>query len=431
MQVDKKIITSVLNNLGLFDGLLYLEKQHHLQLNKELHLRYWYHNRENVDAYFYCEELFLFSLPASYSAGLNRLELEEGLIGEFARRSHDDIRLDNEHHNIGLAEENIIWHVCQDNGELSYVIRLASQELSLRQGEIRNQLSVYDARQWVIHYSFSSWEGDLNLISLLPRELLGEYDMDSDRAFQHQRLLVEFTQLINNYGLAKMYAMWKRMACMISPMPMQFFADNPLLRDYLYGGRDAEYFDTCKDIVLGVPVRFAGRGIDRAMLEWGARTLVERLVSPLSDRRFSIAIEYNVARMSPVSRSSSLVLGQSSLGWGCLGSQCPDPWRALCVVITTSSWEVHTLLAPDGRAAKFVREVLDTWLSPQGIESDMRMQYRGPVGKFCFVLGGGERPGFATLGHATFLCPLEQMDLPSKEECRACLDTDSLVDRFV
>jgi hypothetical protein len=89
------------------------------------------------------------------------------------------------------------------------------------------------------------------------------------------------------------------------------------------------------------------------------------------------------------------------------------------------------LFAPRGRVYRFVREVVATWLSPYDIEPALRLVYRGPVQKFGFVLGGGERPGFGTLGHSTFFCQPDEADLPTPEECQKCLDTDSLLQRFL
>ena len=414
MKIDKRQIVRILNELGILDGLLHLEKYYHLELNHNLFLRYWYKNLEHGESYFFCEEKLVCTAWVAHFPAWRTGPVSpewESALREAAELKKERIFLPTAAILVELGSG--VWQLRDRMGEVLYLVVCKGTELQL-----------YDAQKWVIRFSGSSWEKEFNLLSLLPLEITGESkecEQEGNRQFHQTQ--IEFLELLNNYAILKIYRLWKKVSQLTASIPADFFRQNPLLNKYEYRGKDADYLTICKDLIFGIPMLSVGRGLDQAGLEWGVHALLERLIFPLANRVFACRIEYNIPRYTAVEPTSSVTLGQARLGANCLGSMALDTWYALRIEVTTASPEVYVLFYPGGKADQFLREVLATWLTPQRLEAEVVFEYTGAVAKFPFVLGNR----FAVLGYTTFAC---RPDTDVLDDYERCFDLKPLLKRF-
>lgn len=415
MRITPRQISQLLNELGLLDGLLYLEKEYHLELNKDLFLRYWYKNLEYGEQYFTCEEKLLFAVATEECPDLQDGLLApgwEGFLREQAERHHQRILLPTPAYLCEIEKDK--WTMRDEEGNAFCLICKKGRECSF-----------YDTQKWVIYLSFSSWEKEFNLLSLLPVEITGESaECETEENRQSHQTQIDFLELLNNYAILKIYQLWRKVSQLTSPLPQDFFNTNALFRQYRYQGRHTDYFKVCQDLVLGIPVLCAGRGLDKACLEWGVHAILERMIYPLRNRMFSCTITYNIFRETPLDMASAFTLGNTILGANSLGAKAPDPWHSLRIEVSTPSPEVYVLFHPGSKASEFLQEILSQWLRAQRVEAELKFTYTGPVEKFPFILG---QP-FTILGHTTFACSPKAVTTP--ENYAHCFDLTSLLHRF-
>ena len=286
--------------------------------------------------------------------------------------------------------------------------------------------------QWVVHLSLSLSEPDFNLLNTYPQSMVGEYGHEEQEALieRHHKILINFLQLLNQYGVHDIYHLWKKMSIFTDPLSMDYFRSNPIFHPYNKKEFTNDYFEICKDIVFGSVLRCTGKGFDKAHLKWGIESLIYRMIYPLDYRDFEVEIEYNILRPTPLNPSSCFRLGRSHLGSNFIGENAQDPWRALKIHITSKSWQVYVLFWPGGNASQFLQEVVTMWLSPQNVENEIEFHFTGNSESFAWPLAQDQskRQGFGILGHTTFIC--QEAKMPESDECCQCFDIKSLQERF-
>jgi len=335
---------SVLNRFGLLEGLLFLEREKGLILNKNLFLRYWYHDLEPVLPYFSSKKT--------------------------------------------------------------------------------------DSGIWELFFSFTSWDRYFNLLSFFPPDFIGETE---ENQRQDHKKLINFLELLNTWALKRVYDLWKttdspsfleKAACVDESCLEGTFGDSETT---------AAYYKSCRDIILEIPARCSGHGIDRAHLQWGIGQLLNRITFPLRHRLFTIQIKENIPCRIPVISANRFKLNASRLGTACIGKYAHDPWHYLQVQIVTDSWEVYLLFAPHGDAHTFLNKVLEFWLGSQKLGHKITVKYTGERHRFGFFLTTKKRKGFG-LGYTSFsgrkTGSSQKETIPDLEACERCFDQKPLLRKY-
>ncbi|KPA13243.1 hypothetical protein MHK_006549 [Candidatus Magnetomorum sp. HK-1] len=422
---DKHIIADALNYYGLFHGLYYLELSYGLVLNKNLFLRYWYYNKEHVLSYFNVDNRYLFTINLSELKDLENMdELQRNPVSKsfckifntyldsfncVSLDEFDTIKKNNDTWLINRADKN-------DEDDPLYFIRIIDREPK-----------VYDAQKWEVCFTFTSFDKDYNLLSILPPNLIGAYDI---RKKEYHNQFINFLEFLNVHIIEKMYQLWKDISqlAFISNMNYGF-------QDYSKIFTDQDYLSQYSDIVLGTPLRCGGWGVDKSFFKWALQLLVQRMLSHLDDGDFSITIQYNVPRHSMITDESALILNQSTLGYFAIGPTCEDTWSHIRIILLTSSVDVYLFFALFSKERKFLSEVLKFWLpayvEPELVITNKKLDFKlgdeneklGQIlytsqfdctsifnAKIGFKLNA-ENERLGQIGHTSFLYPEQKMSL--------------------
>jgi len=357
---DKHIIADTLNYYGLLNGLYYLEQNYALVLNENLFLKYWYYNKEHVLSYFNVDNRYLFTIDLIDLKDLeNKNELQSSHVSKsfcniFNNYLHpfncvsldksDIITKKNDTWSISRAEKN-------NKEDQLYFIRI-----------IDGEPKVYDAQKWEVCFTFTSFDKDYNLLSILPPNLIGAYDKRKKECHDQ---FINFLEFLNVHIIEKMYQLWKEISqlAFISNM-------NSGAKDYSAMFTDQDYLAQYSDIVLVTPLRCGGWGVDKSFFKWALQLLVQRMLSHLDDADFSITIQYNVPRHSMITDESALILNQSKIGSFFIGPTCEDTWSHICICLMTCSLEVYLFFALFSKERKFLSEVIKFWL-PAYVEHEL------------------------------------------------------------
>ena len=256
-----------------------------------------------------------------------------------------------------------------------------------------SKFNVFDAQKWDICFSFSSFDKEMNLLSILPKFLAGGYDQDKKK---YHDLWISFLETINILTIEGMYQIWKNVTENV------YFPDHSQIKFLKLKFQDDDLFRRYSDIVLIPHLRCRGQGVDKAFLKWGLNLLITKMISHCSKRFFSFKVEYNRQCQTPLIKESTLIVGQSKIGDFCIGQTFTDTWRYLRIRIFTDSLEVYKLFALYSKERIFLNDVMKFWLHSSILEHQLVITYKASRTNIGFKIGGiNERLG--QVGHTSFL----------------------------
>lgn len=235
------------------------------------------------------------------------------------------------------------------------------------------------------------------------------------REFNHDELNSNeknFIAFLNEQLLYRCYAIWKENYRRLLAQLHSNLERSSLLPPYLLDQWQelqqlcSAEFVCSRDLIMGLWVQGAFKGIQQAVWKWGILLLLQRIVHKFADRRFELDFHYRHGAIL-IHEQSSMRLGQSRLGKSCLGQEILYNLHTIEISVKTPSLELYLYFYPNGIGRKFLERVVRLW-SCAGITAD----YPAVTWKFCYTgfsvcdrLATKEAlySGEARLGYSTWL----------------------------